>query len=222
MSPADLKRLVQLGEGYHLEFKRRVSSAMRIAREVLAFANTWGGTILIGVDDDGTVLGVKDTEEELFVLRNAFQAYCDPAISFSVRTVPVSRKRDVIAAEISQSDQKPHRLVSHDAEAHGTVFVRVRDQSIVASPEMIRLLEHENSPEGVRFEFGDKELLLLRYLETYSGISVDEYARIAGLSRSAASDTLVVLARAGLLELVPAERGDTFVLNQQHQQTSTG
>jgi predicted HTH transcriptional regulator len=103
MSPADLKRLVQIGEGYHLEFKRRVSSPQRIAREAVAFANTWGGTILVGVDDDGSVLGVKDTEEELFDLRKAFKEYCAPEVTFNLRTVSISRKRDVIVTDIEES-----------------------------------------------------------------------------------------------------------------------
>ena len=73
MTHEDLKRLVLLGEGPRLEFKNRVPRPYRIAREVIAFANTDGGTVLIGVDDDGTILGLRDAEEELFALSTALR-----------------------------------------------------------------------------------------------------------------------------------------------------
>ena len=57
MTSNDVKRLAAMGEGRTLEFKNRVPRPERIAREVIALANTDGGTVLVGVDDDGTVLG---------------------------------------------------------------------------------------------------------------------------------------------------------------------
>jgi hypothetical protein len=85
---------------------------------------------------------------------------------------------------------------------------------------MVEVLWHEKSPEDVRFEFGDKELLLFRYLETYGGIGVDEFARIAGIEQSVASQTLVLLTRADVISLRPSEKGDLFVLNQQRGQAT--
>ena len=220
MNPADLQRLARLGEGYHLEFKRRISSPVRIAREAIAFANTWGGAILVGVDDDGTVVGVKDAQEEIFDLERAFNENCDPPVQFSLDVVPVSRKREVIVANIDASDKKPHKLVDPESPA-SEVFVRVDEHSVTASPEMIELLRHENNDQGVHFEFGDKELLLLRFLETYESISVERYATIAGISRPEASTILVTLARARVLRLVAGEKGDTFVINHNGQATAS-
>ena len=52
----DLQRLVALGEGLTIEFKRRVPRPARIAKEVIALANAQGGKLLLGVDDDGTIV----------------------------------------------------------------------------------------------------------------------------------------------------------------------
>jgi predicted HTH transcriptional regulator len=215
MSPADLRRLVKIGEGSHLEFKRRVSSPARIAREAVALANTWGGTILIGVDDDGSITGVKDTEEELFDLRRAFANHCTPELPLVHEIVPISRKRDVIVATVKESQQKPHSHLEDQNEAEGDILVRVNEHTVVASPERIALMKHERSAEGVRFEFGDKELLLLRYLETYDAVGVNEFARMAHIPRTEASATLIVLTRAGVTQLISGEKGDMFVLNHQ-------
>ena len=57
MKAADLDILLQEGEGVMLEYKEGLSSSF--ARELVAFANTVGGRILLGVRDDGTIKGMK-------------------------------------------------------------------------------------------------------------------------------------------------------------------
>jgi len=60
MTPEKLKTLIKQGEGYHLEFKQSIPyKASDLAEEICAFANAAGGTVLIGVDDKGTITGVS-------------------------------------------------------------------------------------------------------------------------------------------------------------------
>lgn len=59
MTEADLSILLQEGEGTTLEFKESLSPTF--ARELVGMANTVGGRILLGVRDDGTVVGVRDS-----------------------------------------------------------------------------------------------------------------------------------------------------------------
>ena len=58
---ADLDILLHEGEGSMLEYKESFSSS--IVREFVTFANTTGGKILLGVRDDGTVVGVTDSKQ---------------------------------------------------------------------------------------------------------------------------------------------------------------
>src|SRR6056297_1408302 len=76
----DLKNLVQTGESSFLEFKHSVASPEKIAREISAFANTKGGTILIGVEDNGEMLGVEGYHEEEFWLNQAAKDECVPEV----------------------------------------------------------------------------------------------------------------------------------------------
>ena len=99
MTLDDLQILIQEGEGTTLEFKESLSSSF--ARELVALANTIGGKILLGVRDDGTVIGVQDSN----TLRARIQDIarnCDPPVL--VQAESVGR---VFAVHVRESDSKP-------------------------------------------------------------------------------------------------------------------
>lgn len=213
MDQRDLNRFVSFGEGFYIEFKRRTPQPERLAKEVIAFANARGGKVFVGVDDDGTVRGVKDVEEERFALRQALDAHCDPPVEVHIEAVPVTRRREVLVVDVPESPEKPHYLVGVNGDARArTAYVRVADQSIEASREAVRLMKHERNPKDVRFEFGDKERTLMRYLDRHEQITVETFARLVDIPRRRASQTLVLLAKANLLKFYPDERADYFTL----------
>ena len=99
MTAADLTILLQEGEGTTLEFKENLSASL--AREMVALANTIGGRILLGVRDDGSVVGVKDSNH----LRARIQDIarnCDPPVKVLVEPVG-----EVLVVNVRESDAKP-------------------------------------------------------------------------------------------------------------------
>ena len=99
MTLDDLEILIQEGEGTTLEFKERLSSSF--ARELVALANAIGGRILLGVRDDGTVLGIQDSNS----LRARIQDIarnCDPPVQ--VHAEPVGQ---VVTIHVKESASKP-------------------------------------------------------------------------------------------------------------------
>lgn len=213
MTLEELKRVVAQGEGRHLEFKRRVPEPERLAKEVVAFANSGGGHLLLGVDDDGTIMGVKDSEEEEFSLREALGMNCRPTVSWVSERIRVNGKRDVILVTVPDSPRKPHFIVTNVEDGSGPAYVRIEDMSVEASPESVSLMQAEYSPTGVKFEFGEKELLLMRYLEQYGRVTVEGFAQIADLEPSEAGDLLVTLTRAGVLDQHREARGDFYMIH---------
>ena len=202
-----------MGEGPRLEFKKRVPEGSRVAKEVAALANARGGRLLIGVTDEGDVVGVRDSEEEEYSLREALGAYCDPPVSHRTYRIPVSRRREVILVEIPESATKPHYVIDDAEGEKREVYVRVEDMSVVASREAVRLMRYGDSESDVSFEFGDKELTLMRYLDEYGRITVEQFARISGTRQRVASHTLVLLTRAGLIAHHLDREGDFFTLS---------
>src|SRR5690625_5960823 len=76
-----------------------------------------------------------------------------------------------------------HYLVENEEDGRTLAFIRIDDKSVEASSESLALMMSTDS-EPVQFEFGDKERLLMRYLEEYGRISVTEFASLANIARS--------------------------------------
>lgn len=215
MTRRELEQLVGLGEGISLEFKRRVPQPQRIAKEIVALTNTNGGRIVLGVDDDGSIQGIDHASEEKFLLRQAVDAHCRPVVEYRTERVVVEPRCDVLVVTIEESDTKPHRVVVDDEAAGkaGAAYVRVEAKSVEASEETIREMKEEEGRDGVTFEFGETESLLMRYLDDYGRISVSQLSQLADISPERASQTLLRLTKADLLHLHPDEDGDYFTLN---------
>lgn len=214
MTRRELEQLVGLGEGISLEFKRRVPRPERIAKEIVALANTNGGRIVLGVSDDGTIRGVDDASEEEFLLRRATDAHCHPPVPYETERVVVAPRKDVIVVTVPESQSKPHFVVGEPStNGKGPAYVRVEEKSMEASDETVQLLRNEEEDVGVTFEFGETESLLMRYLDDYGRITISELAQLADISAERASQTLLRLTKADLLRLHTSEEGDYFTLN---------
>ncbi len=212
LSIRDLKQLVQTGEGKYLEFKRIISTPEKIAREISAFANTNGGTLLIGVDDDLSIVGVESYHEQEFLLEQAAKDLCSPHIEYSFEILPF-KKREVIIAKIKESQKKPVYMRSENGKRK--VFIRIDDKSVRASRETERLMKKSQSPVGVTFEYGPFEQKLFRFLNEYGKITVREFANLVDISRNQASHKLVDLVSAGVLSLFNGKRYDYFTFSKQ-------
>ena len=213
MTASDIERLAGRGEGQTLEFKQRTPEAPRLAKEIIAFANTDGGRLIIGIDDDGNVVGVKDSDEEEFALRNALDAHCAPKIKWRTERVEITRKRDVIIVAVSRSKLRPHFLVDAGNSNNKTAYVRVGDRSLEATTEAVELMAAAGNREDVQFEFREVELGLMKYLEQYGRIAVDSFSRFANISIEEAGKVLVTFTRAGVLIHHIDLEGDYFTMS---------
>jgi predicted HTH transcriptional regulator len=208
----DLKLLIEEGEGFELEFKRKVSTPIKVARTLMSFANTKGGIVLFGVDDDRTIVGVGSEKEEIEMIQTAANVFCDPPLQTIIDTVPYKGK-DVVVVTIEESDQKPHYLNVDEEENNGgtRVFIRVNDMTVEASKEVVHILQAEkpDSPP-LRIVIGDSERRLFEYLDENERITVNQFSKIVNVSHRRASRSLIQLVRAGVLRIHTHEKEDYY------------
>jgi predicted HTH transcriptional regulator len=204
----DLKKLVARGEGQKLEFKRKASFPEKIVREMIAFANASGGVLLIGVDDDGNIPGLKYPEDDSHVVTQALK-FCKPGLAVKEEWIPIGNSRSVIYYHISESKRKPHYLFTDGSK---NSFVRVADQSIKASHEVKEIVRRAQRKRDIKFHFGDHEKILMQYLDKNPTITVKEFMQLGKLKRFYASRKLILLVLANVLRITPHEKEDLFSL----------
>ena len=74
-----IQKLIKEGEHQMLDFKFEISDSKKIARTLVAFANTDGGRLLIGVKDNGNISGIR-SEEEKYMIQTAAESFCQPQL----------------------------------------------------------------------------------------------------------------------------------------------
>ncbi|HYF66548.1 MAG TPA: ATP-binding protein [Ohtaekwangia sp.] len=204
-----LKKLVAHGEGFQLEFKRKAAFPEKIVREMIAFANSKGGILLVGIGDDGSIPGLKHPEDDAHVI-NLSLKNCKPPLPIKEIFIPVGQNRSVIQYEISESTRKPHYYLT--SEKMKETFVRVADKSIKASREMREISRRAQRNKDIRFHYGDHEHWLMQYLQDNRTITLKEFTELSGLKRFIASKKLILLVLADVLRITPHEKGDVFSL----------
>jgi predicted HTH transcriptional regulator len=182
-----IKSLIQTGENQHLDFKFEISDAKKIARTFSAFANSGGGTLLIGVKDNGRISGIR-TEEEIYMAEAAAHLYCKPAVNFKIRKWFVDG-RVVLEIEIPASASRPHFAKNESGEP--TAYVRVEDQNIQANQILVNFWKGEGKKRGVLLNYGREEKILMNYLSEHQKVTLSRFIKIARTGRAQAEKILV-------------------------------
>ncbi|WP_420147025.1 helix-turn-helix domain-containing protein [Spirosoma sp.] len=204
MTRNQLDDLIKQGEHTRLEFKRHLSSAPRIARTLAAFANTSGGTLLIGIGDDGKIMGVQSEFREVGKIEDATDRFVEPALTVSYETIAPDG-RVVLIITVSESDEKPHYV--KDESGKRTIYVRAKDKSVPTS-RLIITPDMDNS-ELVRSPMART---LIQYLRKNEHITSDRFAKLINISDYRASKILRQLAERGLLLLIDKPRPVRYAL----------
>lgn len=138
MNLAELTTCLQRGENLHTEFKQWPLHPDDLAAAIVAFANTDGGRILLGVNDQGQVVGIDENERDRVtqtvdnVAYNNIQA---PA-TVVVETVADEQGRNVLVVNVPKGSQRPYRT------NRGLYFVRTASGKRQASrEELLRLFQ---------------------------------------------------------------------------------
>lgn len=204
----ELKKLVAEGEDLQLEFKRKAAYPEKIVRELIAFANTEGGTLLIGVDDNKSIPGIRHPEEEAHVVRESLNKFCRPLLAYNESFISIPDNRFIVRFDVPPSSKRPHFLVL--GKEPRSTFVRVKDMSIKASSEMEEIVRRSKKKNDIRFTFGDEEKKLMEYLDKQPAITLAEYRNFSGLNRFQASRKLILLVLANVLKIIASEKGDLY------------
>lgn len=108
MTTDEIFELIKKGENQEVEFKEEGVEPNKLAKELVAFANTNDGIILIGVDDEGSIKGVDDAKRFEEKIRDIAQNNCNPSIQLETREYDINNKK-ILGIFVSQGSNKPYQ-----------------------------------------------------------------------------------------------------------------
>jgi hypothetical protein len=120
-----------------VEYKSRPIEPKKITKEIVAFSNTRGGTLIFGIDDSGNVVGVdfpKKLEEDI---ANICRNNCEPPITAEFEQ-QVKKGKRILIIKVPKGDSSPYK-----SKLDGRFYIRIGSTVREAStPELVRLFSN--------------------------------------------------------------------------------
>ena len=146
-----------------LEFKEIATGD--IYKEVIAFANTNGGTILLGINNDGETTPIVDIDDTYTSVTNGIRDAIAPDVTIFVKYS--LDNNEIIRIEVGEGSYKPYYIKSKGLKPSG-VYVRQGASSVQASPEQIRqLIKNADGDVFEEFRSLEQELTFTSCTETF-------------------------------------------------------
>ena len=155
---------------------------------------------------------VEEQKSEMDLIYEASRKYCEPPIEPIVQVIELNGK-DIVVAIVEEGQNKPHRLQDYKdiISREAKVYIRVNDKSVIASREVVKILESENPhSEPLSIIIGECERRLFKFLEDNQRVTVKEFAKLVNISERRASRILVKLVRAGVIRIHTEEKFEYF------------
>ncbi len=205
-----LEKLIAQGEHQAQDFKYCINDSKKIAKSLVAFANTDGGRLLIGVKDNGTITGVK-SEEEYYMVEAAAKIYSKPAIDFSFRQW-MSEGKTVLQINIPPGNERPHFAQTESGK--WLAYTRKDDQNLLTSAIQLKVWEQEKSGKGVFISYSDNEKTLLDYLEKNQTITPRKFSQIAKISFRKAQNIIIDFILLDIMEVWVTHKKTLYRINE--------
>lgn len=174
MNEIELRKRILKGEDLHTEFKRSLTDNEDFAKSIVCFANTDGGQLILGVDDNGEIIGVENVDELLRRIDDIAFNRCEPPVTIIPETLFVEGKT-VIVINVPKGDQRPYRT------ATGLFYIRSANRCRKASrEELLRLFQSSESiyydeTEIPRASLKDIDMdYAKKFLANYFNLKVDD------------------------------------------------
>ena len=203
-------KLIAQGEHQTQDFKSCINDSRKIAKSLVAFANTDGGRLLIGVKDNGKIIGVR-SDEEYYMVEAAAKIYSKPKVDFTTQQWEVEGKI-VLEILIEPSPLKPH--FAQIETGNWVAFIRKKDENILANNVLLKSWELLRNQHGLLFKYDEPRKKIIGYLNENRSITLSKFAKIAQITRKQAEDILAELLFIHCIEAHFDEIPVNYELNQ--------
>jgi len=193
-----VQKLIRNGEHQYLDFKFAVSDSRKIARSLVSFANSGGGTLLIGVKDNGKIAGIR-SEEEIYMIDAASALYTKPNVKYNLRLWQIDDKKQVL--EVVVKSDKSNVYLAKDENDKWKAYLRFNDNDVVAGNvwELTQKKLLDKNTSGIIFTKDD--LLLYSCLSVGDKYSLNDIIKLTSKSEKYLAEKISDFIVLGLIEM---------------------
>ena len=172
MTQHELDTIILSGEGYKTEFKRNVNTDL--SKELAAFANSSGGKVFLGIEDNGAISGV--TIDNALKSKVTMMAHeCDPSVDIELEAC-----NNVLIVNVPEGKNKPYRCTNGFYIRNGASSIKLTT---------LQIIDFIQSEGKVRFD----ELInkSVKYPEQLNDSSITRFKQLSGITASITNDELL-------------------------------
>ncbi|NRA11004.1 MAG: ATP-binding protein [Crocinitomicaceae bacterium] len=206
---SELKQLIASGRNVSLEFFPETENRLNLARTLVAFANTNGGTILIGVDKKGKVVG-SNPEEDVKEIQDIATNECFPMVEIESRTVNDGRHL-VLEVEVKKSNPK-HKSKGDDGQL--SFYHRIKDHTLISNRVIIHLWKSQDEATPKPNELNGDLQHVLKLVEEYAPVTISKIFRFSALNKNDINAYLAELIHWELVYCVIVESGVAYSIHK--------
>lgn len=195
-----LENLIRKGEGETLDFKMCIDDQKKIARTLVAFANTVGGSLLIGVKDNGKVSGI-DPSEEYHMISASAELYCQPPVLFDSRIW--QEKHKLVLEIIVKKSDTLHRAL--DEEGHPKIYIRRNDVTLQTNKIITKYLSLLRNGATRPEHLSNEAIEFIRLFEPDKQYTLSKLYRISSLQKKEVDHYLPLFLAWGLVRFDVSE-----------------
>lgn len=175
----ELKERISQGEGSRLDFMFRIDDQRKIARTLVAFANSYGGSLLIGVKDNGKITGVNP-EEGFYMIQEAANMFTKPEVEFESKAWQEGH-HFVLEIIVEKSESK-HKALDDDGKLRS--YVRIDDHTLVGNKILDKIWQLEKFGGDRPESFDEDTLGVIQSIRELQPVTISQLYRSIPLSKN--------------------------------------
>ena len=205
---SDLSTIIRKGEGLNLDFKFRIDDQKKIARTLVAFANSSGGSLLIGVKDNGKVSGVNP-EEEYYMIEGAADLYTQPRVAFDFKVW--QEGHHLVLEIVVPKGEAKHKAMDENGKWRS--FARVDDHTLIGNKILEKVWHFEKNGVNRPEKFDETTTNFIQLIRDLESATISKLYRKSSLSLKKVDSLLSVLVFWGVVSMQMSELSTTYALS---------
>lgn len=180
MTEQEINNIISQGEGYHSEFKVSIPSKVRdLTEEICAFANSAGGKLILGVDDQNILHGLTISNAQKSSIQNSINEI-SPPVDCTIEVYSVENKQ-IVVIDVKSSNNKPHVFL-------GVIYVRIgpNTQKLTTAEQMRDFFQQAD-----KIHFDEKPCKEFDVLRDFDESHFKEFRSESGMPESIPDDQIL-------------------------------